>query len=107
MNNTQYILFALLSFIAGIVLGLIFFGGLWVTVRRALQSKMPGLWFAGGLISRVTITVTGFYFISQGSWQKLLICLTGFITARYIVLKATKKTDGQDNKIKKEVLNEA
>jgi len=100
------VLFMFLAFMAGLGLGVIFFGGLWVTVQRALKSNMPGLWFAGGLLSRLTITMLGFYFVGAGNWQRLAICTIGFIAARFIVLRFTKKIDERQSEIRKEAVHE-
>jgi F1F0 ATPase subunit 2 len=103
MNNN---FFLILAFIAGTALGIFFFGVLWFTVKKLVQSKRPALWFLGSLILRVGITLTGFYFIAHGSWQRMLVCLLGFITARFIVIRLT-----MDNKkqlpIHKETFHEA
>ena len=101
------VLFMFLAFMAGAGLGIIFFGGLWVTVHRALKSNMPGLWFAGGLISRITITMLGFYLVGAGNWQRLVVCTIGFIVARFIVLRYTKTIDEKRMEMKKEVAHEA
>ena len=103
MNET---LVFLLTFIAGLLLGVVFFGGLWITVQRALTSKMPVLWFAGGSISRMTIALLGFYFVCQNSWLRFVICLLGFVAARFIVLWYTKGIEERKNQIKKEAVNE-
>jgi F1F0 ATPase subunit 2 len=100
------ILLMLLTLLAGLLLGAIFFGGLWISVQRALASKQPAVWFAGSLISRLTITLFGFYFVAQGNWQRLLICLLGFIAARFIVLRYTKGIEEKRNEIKGGALNE-
>ena len=95
-----------LAFVAGLGLGVIFFGGLWITVQRALKSNMPGLWFAGGLISRLTITMLGFYFVGVGNWQRLVVCTIGFIVARFIVVYCTKKIEEKRSEIRKEAVHE-
>jgi F1F0 ATPase subunit 2 len=74
-----------LAWMAGAMLGAIFFGGLWWTVRKCASCERPGLWFAGSLLLRMSIALGGFYFVSAGSWQRLLLCLVGFIMARLIV----------------------
>lgn len=73
------------SFVAGLLLGVIFFAGLWWTVQKGLVSNNPALWFVSSLIIRTTITVSGFYFISAGSWQKLVACLLGFLIMRIFI----------------------
>lgn len=99
-----YILFAL---IAGLALGALFFGGLWFTVKKAIQAKIPALWIIGGFVTRMAIALTGFYFVSQGDWRKLLSCLLGFIAARIIVLQITKRIDRKRLPLKMEMNHEA
>ena len=73
------------SLIVGILLGAIFFGGLWWTLKKGLSSDQPGLWFFSSFVMRTSIALTGFYLIGHGYWQKLLVCLLGFIVGRLIV----------------------
>ena len=74
-----------LSMGAGLVLGAIFFGGLWWTVIRGLSSRQPALWFLGSLLLRMSITLAGFFLVGRGSWDRWLACLLGFVVARFIV----------------------
>ena len=70
---------------AGLVLGALFFGGLWWTVIRGLSSRQPALWFFGSLLLRMSITLVGFFLVGRGSWDRWLACLLGFVVARVIV----------------------
>ena len=83
-------LMLLIAGVAGMVLGIFFFGGLWWTVRKGVTSKRPALWFMGSSLLRMSITVAGFYFIGQGQWRRLVACLLGFVAARLIVLRLTR-----------------
>ncbi|MGB8432953.1 MAG: ATP synthase subunit I [Burkholderiales bacterium] len=76
-----------LALVAGLLLGAIFFGGLWWTVRKAISSKRPALLFLGSLLLRTGIVIAGFYVFSDGHWQRLLACLLGFAIARFIVTR--------------------
>ena len=49
------------AWVAGVLLGAVFFGGLWWTVRKGLSSTHPALWFLGSMLLRTSITVTGFF----------------------------------------------
>ncbi len=80
----------LLAWIAGIAFGSIFFGGLWWTVRKGLSSKRPALWFLASLLLRTSIVLAGVYFVAQGRWQRMLLCLLGFVTARVAVTRLTR-----------------
>lgn len=75
---------------AGLALGAVFFGGLWWTVRKAVSSSRPALWFVGSMLLRTGIVLVGFYFVGSGQWQRLLACLLGFVIARFLVMRLTR-----------------
>ena len=52
------------ALVAGVLLGAFFFGGLWWTVRKGLSSKRAALWFLGSMLLRMSVALTGFYFVS-------------------------------------------
>jgi F1F0 ATPase subunit 2 len=79
-----------LASIAGLLLGAMFFGGLYLTVRQGVSSRSPVLWFFGSLVVRMGIALAGFYFVSDGSWQRLVACLVGFVVARLVVTWSTR-----------------
>jgi F1F0 ATPase subunit 2 len=95
MSETLSLVLALM---AGVLLGAIFFGGLWWTVRKSFSSKQPALWFLGSSLLRTTLVLAGFYFIALGQWQRLLVSLLGFAMARLMVTRLTRgirRTGGQ------------
>ena len=73
--------------VAGLLLGGIFFGGLWWTVRKGVSAKRPALLFLVSLVLRTAVTVAGFYVVGDGHWQRLLACLLGFVIARFMVTR--------------------
>ena len=83
-------LIGVLAWLAGLLLGAIFFGGLWWTIRNCLSSQRPALWLLPSLLLRMSITLAGFYFVSGGYWQRLLLCLLGFVMARLAVTWLTR-----------------
>jgi F1F0 ATPase subunit 2 len=87
MNN---FLFLALALGAGLVLGAVFFGGLWWTVSKGVFSKSPGVWFLGSILLRMSIVLAGLYYIGRGDWERLVSCLLGFVIARYIVMRLTR-----------------
>ena len=74
----------------GSLLGAFFFGGLWWTVQKGVNAKHPALWFFSSMLLRTGITLTGFYEVSAGHWQRFLACLVGFVIVRFIVLRLTR-----------------
>jgi len=79
----------LLALAAGLTLGAVFFGGLWWTVVRAIDSRHAALWFSASLLLRTAVTMLGFALVGQGSWGRLLACLAGFLVARVMVTRLT------------------
>jgi F1F0 ATPase subunit 2 len=88
MMNEEWTLASAVA--AGFLLGAIFFGGLHWTVRKGVSSQYPALWFFGSLLLRMSIALTGFYFVGRGHWERLLLCLLGFVLARLLVVRLTR-----------------
>jgi F1F0 ATPase subunit 2 len=71
---------------AGLLTGTVFFGGLWWTVRRSIVSAWPGAWFLCSLLLRTALALGGFYCVGRAAdWRYLVVCLVGFIGARFVV----------------------
>jgi F1F0 ATPase subunit 2 len=92
------ILIGVLAWLAGLLLGAIFFGGLWWTVRKSVTSQRPALWLLTSLLLRMGITLAGFYLVSDGHWQRILLCLIGFIMARLVIIQVTRSSVEQQTR---------
>ena len=44
----------------------------------------------GSLLLRMSIALAGFYFVGGGHWNRLLLCLLGFVMARLAVTWLTR-----------------
>ena len=75
---------------AGLMLGVVFFGGLWWTVIIGVSSPRPALWFLGSMLLRMSIALAGFYFAGREKWERWLLCLLGFALARLLVKWLTR-----------------
>ena len=91
------------ALVTGVLLGAMFFGGLWWTVQKGVSSKWSALWFFGSLLLRTSIALAGFYFIARGHWEKLLVCLIGFIMARSVVTWLTRSSGENQTRPAREV----
>jgi F1F0 ATPase subunit 2 len=89
MAMRELLLFAAAS-AAGLLLGAIFFGGLWFTVRKGVSSQRPALWFFFSLLLRMSVALAGFNLVSGGRWERLLACLLGFVVARLVITRLSK-----------------
>jgi F1F0 ATPase subunit 2 len=78
------------ALVMGVLLGAMFYGGLWWTVRRGVSSNRVALWFLGSLLLRMGVALAGFYYVAGGHWQRLLLCLLGFVMARLAVTWLTR-----------------
>jgi len=99
MNETLTLVLVLVT---GVFLGAVFFGGLWWTVQKGVSSKRSVLWFFASLLLRTSITLAGFYLVARGGhWERLLVCLLGFVIARLVVTRLTRAAE-QPNRLERE-----
>jgi F1F0 ATPase subunit 2 len=82
----------MLSGLAGIALGALFYGGLWWTVRGAVHARRPEVWFVGSLVVRLGMMAAGIYLVGGGHWERIVACLAGFLIARMCALILSGKT---------------
>jgi F1F0 ATPase subunit 2 len=81
------ILSLLLAVLAGLALGLWYFGGLWLTVQRLPSARHPGVLSLMSLIIRLGLTLAVFYLVMAGRWERLLACLVGFLLMRTVLVR--------------------
>jgi F1F0 ATPase subunit 2 len=90
------------SAMTGMLLGLVYYGGLWYTtryvVRVAVTGAQPVAWLKSpqlvvflSLVIRTGLVLGGFFWTMQGQWQRMLFALAGFIIARILVKKLVLK----------------
>lgn len=78
----------ILCAVAGAGIGLLFFGGLWLTLQRLPQSKSPMLWVAPSFLLRVGLSVLGFYLMGRGGeWTSICAGMVGFIGVRTVLVR--------------------
>jgi len=74
----------------GILLGILFYAGLWWTVRKALAAQQPALWFLASLLLRTTLLMGAFLWVGQGQLSRMLACLVGFQLAHLGVTRGVR-----------------
>lgn len=94
-----------LAAVAGLLLGAVFFGGLWWTVRRGVAAKQPARWFVVSLLLRMGIVLAGFYLVGRGHPERMLVCLLGFVVARVLVKRLTRPPVGDPGSHGKEAVH--
>lgn len=77
----------LLTFMIGVLLGLFYFGLLWVTVRYVFGDRshrpFPVLFFS--FLVRMAITLAVLYVLLRDQWYNIIIALIGFFLARFVL----------------------
>jgi F1F0 ATPase subunit 2 len=71
------------GFVAGVALGLVFFGGLWWTTQRLATSSRPGLLVSVSLLVRVVVLATGLVLLAQVGGGPLLLATVGLLATRF------------------------
>ncbi|HBE32220.1 MAG TPA: ATP synthase subunit I [Cyanobacteria bacterium UBA11369] len=90
MSNVVSFILALLI---GIGMGLIYFGGLWLTVRKLPNTSNPVLLSIVSFFGRVGFVGTGFYLLmvkAQYAPIHLLACLLTFFGIRNLLVQRLK-----------------
>lgn len=86
----------ILPLIAGLVLGLLYFGGLWLTLRRLATAKQPAFLVLGSYLGRLAICLAGFVIVAlTARLQGILICTAAFIAIRMIVVRRLGRPEPQ------------
>lgn len=79
------ILVLALTMISGIVLGVFYFGGLWLTLQHLSSSRQPAFLVLGSLLVRSAVCLFCFYLVAGNSWEGLVSSLAGFTLARLVM----------------------
>ena len=92
-------IYSLLYLLIGLGLGILYFGGLWLTIKNMNQVRSPIVLTLGSFILRTgAVFLVLIYVARQGDWGNILILLAGFITARIFLSRRIRK---QKNRLKK------
>ncbi len=85
----------LLSLSGGFGAGLLYFGGLWWSVKRLARVKRPALLSLISFLLRAAFVLAVFYLLGQGRWERIAACLAGFLLARVLLLGALAPGKGR------------
>jgi F1F0 ATPase subunit 2 len=76
------------SFIWGVLLGLFYFGGLWMTLKVIPRSKKPKSWLVLSFIVRVFLILVGFWAIVRSSPAAFMLTFLAFLITRVIFTRS-------------------
>jgi F1F0 ATPase subunit 2 len=77
--------------LAGALLGLMYFAGLWWTVQRVRRARHPVLLVAASFGLRAALAVAVLFLIMSGEVMRLLVALGGFLLVRTVVLRRVRQ----------------
>lgn len=71
----------------GAALGIFYFGGLWLTVRRLPHFNQPSLLALGSFLGRSAVCLFGFYIASGNGFEWLTLSLAGFVLTKMVLVR--------------------
>ena len=82
----------LISLAAGMLLGAVYFGGLWWTVARLPRARHPWLLVPLSAMLRTAIVMAGMWLVGiqlaeTGQLMRIAVCLAGFLISRYLITR--------------------
>lgn len=67
---------------AGLLMGGLYFGGLWLTVNRAAGARNPQLLLGASFLGRSALLLAAFYLLLLPGWEGAAGGMVGFLAAR-------------------------
>lgn len=72
---------------AGVLIGLLYFGMLWWTVRRMVSARSPALLAMASFLIRTAVAAAGIVAVARGKPLPLLAAVAGFLVGRTILVR--------------------
>jgi F1F0 ATPase subunit 2 len=84
------LLLDVLALLCGTLLGTLFYGGLWWTLRHLASSRHPARTVFASMLLRMGVALVGLHVVGRGDWVRLRSCIIGFLLARAAVTWLTR-----------------
>lgn len=88
----------MIAFIMGLILGVIYFGGLYLSIGMMTKVRYPGLIMGLSFALRMAILLIAFYFIAQNGVKDILLALAAVILVRIIMTFKLKEPNSNSTK---------
>ena len=82
----------------GVILGIFYFGGLWITLQHIWRTDRPKIWLGVSYLVRLLLTLTGFWLVLQKDLGAFLVAFLAFILIRIILTRALAPSKGKRGK---------
>jgi F1F0 ATPase subunit 2 len=77
----------LASLLGGGLIGLVYFGGLWLTIRYMTEKQGSNWLLLASFVGRAVIAVAAFVWLVNGRLPELIAALIGFFLMRTILIR--------------------
>lgn len=84
---TNSIWHIVVPFIVGLGLGAINYAALWLTVQNITCVRYPALLNVLSYAVRMSFILAIFYIVMGSHWERLVICLAGFLVVRTVIIR--------------------
>lgn len=91
-----------IAFLGGVFLGMIFFGGLLLTVKLLVKVRYPAVWMLGSLLLRLAILFGGLYLLKDGSYLNLPLALVGILVGKFLIVSKVKSQKEKHDEMSQE-----
>jgi F1F0 ATPase subunit 2 len=78
----------LIPFVLGGLIGWVYFGGLWETVRRLPESKNPQRLMILSFAARTLFALGGFFMLTEGQWERMVAAIAGFFIVKSFLVRS-------------------
>jgi F1F0 ATPase subunit 2 len=79
-----------LAAVGGAAVGLVYFGGLWVTVRRLPASRTPVVLTLVSFVGRLAIVAVGFWVLTADEPLRIGAALLGLLAVRTVLVRRVR-----------------
>ena len=87
----------ILRLLGGTALGILFYTGLWLTVRQLPHSRHPIALTLASFWIRMLVLLAGLIWAMRGPWAYVLFCLVGLWIGRSAVSKMVSESQRGEN----------
>lgn len=78
------------SLAAGFGAGVLFFGGLWLTVRHLDTMRHPALVILLSFVTRLVLALGVIWWFCRDGFLQLALCMAGFLVARFVLIRSVQ-----------------
>jgi len=87
MTKLNIFLFVILALAGGGLAGMVYFGGLWITVKGVVEHKKPAMLLVLSFLIRISIAGAVFYALMMYQWAYLAVAMVSFMAVRQLMVK--------------------